>query len=143
VKQSHRELSVEGNTRVTVSHHITAAQHKQGHTVHNQSEEHTHRPSAQSKLDGVQVRDGAPHLSDQTLLRDVDVAQVERVVDGLHLPHLDEPHTHGLGGGLQHSLTVVLGLVQHLQQWQRGDICFRLQILVQATRDICSGKYFI
>lgn len=41
------------------------------------------------------------------------------MVDGLHLPHLDEPHSHGLGGGLQHSLMVVLCLVQHLQQ-QRG-----------------------
>ncbi|KAG7226558.1 hypothetical protein INR49_003715 [Caranx melampygus] len=29
------------------------------------------------KLDGVQVGDGTPHLSDQTLLRDVDVAEVE------------------------------------------------------------------
>lgn len=41
------------------------------------------------------------------------------MVDGLHLPHLDEPHPHGLRSSLKHSLTVVLGLVQHLQQ-QRG-----------------------
>lgn len=85
----------------------------------------THRPSAESELDGVQVRDGTPHLSNQTLLGDVDVAQVERVVDGLHLPHLDEPHPHGLGGGLQHSLTVVLCLVQHLQT-QGGAIYLRV-----------------
>lgn len=53
---------------------------------------------------------------------DVNVAEVERVVDGLHLPHFDEPNPHGLGSSLQHSLTVVLSLVQHLQSpAQRGD----------------------
>lgn len=81
---------------------------------------HTDRPSAQSKLDGVQVWDGAPHLSDQTFLRDVDVAEVKCVVDGLHLPHFDEPHPHGLRGSLQHPLTMVLCLVQHLKAQCRG-----------------------
>lgn len=74
----------------------------------------SHRSPPQSKLDGVHVGDGAPHLGDQTLLGDVDVAQVEGVVDGLHLPHLDEPHSDRLGGGLQDPLPVILGLVQHL-----------------------------
>ena len=87
----------------------------------------THRPSSQGELDGVQVGDRTPHLSDQTLLSDVDVAEVEGVVDGLHLPHLDEPHPHGLGGGLQNALAVVLGLVQHLQ----GQVWFRSGILVR------------
>lgn len=36
------------------------------------------------------------------------------MVDGLHLPHLDEPHSDRLGGGLQDPLPVILGLVQHL-----------------------------
>ena len=74
----------------------------------------TYRAAAQGELDGVQVGHGAPHLSDQTLLGHVDVAQVERVVDGLHLPHLDEPHAHRLGGRLEHPLPVVLSLVQDL-----------------------------
>lgn len=74
----------------------------------------SHRSPPQSKLDGVHVGDGAPHLGDQTLLGDVDVAQVEGVVDGLHLPHLDEPHSDRLGGGLKDPLPVILGLVQHL-----------------------------
>lgn len=74
----------------------------------------SHRSPPQSKLDGVHVGDGAPHLGDQTLLGDVDVAQVEGVVDGLHLPHLDEPHSDRLRGGLQDPLPVILGLVQHL-----------------------------
>ena len=74
----------------------------------------TYRAAAQGELDGVQVGHGAPHLGDQTLLGHVDVAQVERVVDGLHLPHLDEPHAHRLGGRLEHPLPVVLSLVQDL-----------------------------
>ncbi|KAG5854877.1 hypothetical protein ANANG_G00042480 [Anguilla anguilla] len=67
------------------------------------------------KLDGVQVRDRAPHLGDQTLLGDVDVAEVERVIDGLHLPDLDEPHPHCLGRSLEDPLTMILRLVQHLE----------------------------
>lgn len=74
----------------------------------------THRPPAQSKLDGVQIGDGTPHLSDQTFLGDVDVAEVEGVVDGLHFSHLDEPHSDGLGCSLQDPLPVILRLVQHL-----------------------------
>lgn len=74
----------------------------------------THRPPTQSELDGVQVGDGTPHLGDQTLLRHVDVAEVEGVVDGLHLPHFDEPHPDRLGCSLQDPLPVVLGLVQDL-----------------------------
>lgn len=71
----------------------------------------THRPPPQSKLDGVQVGDGTPHLGDQTLLGHVDVAEVESVVDGLHFPHFDEPHPDGLGCSLQDPLPVVLSLV--------------------------------
>lgn len=74
----------------------------------------SHRSPAQGELDGVQVGHGTPHFGDQTLLGHVDVAQVEGVVDGLHLPHLDEPHPHRLGGGLQDPLPVVFRLVQHL-----------------------------
>lgn len=74
----------------------------------------THRAPTQSELDGVQVGDGAPHLCDQTLLRHVDVAQVQSVVDGLHLSHFDEPHSDGLGCSLQDPLPVVLSLVKYL-----------------------------
>lgn len=51
----------------------------------------THRPAAQSKLDGVQIGDGTPHLSDQTLVGDIEAAQVQDVVDCLHLFHLHDP----------------------------------------------------
>lgn len=80
----------------------------------------THRPPTQGELDGVQIGDGTPHLGDQTLLRHVDVAEVEGVVDGLHLPHLDEPHPDGLGCSLQDPLPVVLGLVQDL--WETNKL---------------------
>lgn len=74
----------------------------------------THRPPPQCKLDGVHVRHRTPHLSNQTLLRDVNVAEVEGVVDGLHLPHLNEPHPDGLGRSLQDPLPVIFSLVQNL-----------------------------
>lgn len=81
----------------------------------------THRPPTQSKLDGVQIRDRTPHLCDQTLLCHVNVAEVERVVDGLHFSHFDEPHPDGLGCSLQDPLPVVLSLVQYLWgQTSRG-----------------------
>lgn len=74
----------------------------------------THRAPPERKLDGVQVSDGAPDLGDQALLGDVYVAKVQRVVDGLHFAHFDEPDPDVLGSGLQHPLPVVLGLVQNL-----------------------------
>lgn len=43
------------------------------------------------------------------------------MVDGLHLPHLDEPHPHRLGGSLQDPLPVVLRLVQHLTGREEED----------------------
>lgn len=59
-----------------------------------------HGASPQSELNGVQVRQGTPDFSDQTLLGDINVAEIERVVDGLHLPHFNKPHTQGLSSGL-------------------------------------------
>lgn len=38
------------------------------------------------------------------------------MIDGLHLPHFNKPDTHGLRGSLQHTLAVVLSLVQNLKQ---------------------------
>lgn len=97
----------------------------------------SHRSPAQGELDGVQVGHGTPHLSDQTLLGHVDVAQVEGVVDGLHLPHLDEPHPHRLGGGLQDPLPVVLRLVQHLVRGRGGGggglLRFQLEVTITAS----------
>lgn len=58
------------------------------------------RASPQSELNGVQVRQGTPDFSNQTLLSDVDVAEIERVVDGLHLPHFNKPHTQVLSSSL-------------------------------------------
>ena len=36
------------------------------------------------------------------------------MVDGLHLPHLDEPDTDVLGSSLKNPLAVILCLVQNL-----------------------------
>lgn len=64
--------------------------------------------------------DGTPHLSDQALLRHVDVAEVESVVDCLHFSHFDEPHSDGLGCSLQDPLPVVLSLVKYLWEQTSG-----------------------
>lgn len=74
----------------------------------------THRAPSECKLDGVEVGDGAPDLCDQALLGHVDVAQVQGVVDGLHLAHLDEPDTDVLSSCLQDPLAVILCLIENL-----------------------------
>lgn len=79
----------------------------------------THRAPSERELNGVKVGDGAPDLCNQTLLSHIDVAQVQCVVDGLHLPHFDEPDADVLGSRLQNPLAVVLCLIQHL--WERKD----------------------
>lgn len=76
----------------------------------------THRAPSECELDGVEVGDGAPHLRNQALLGHVYVAQVQGVVDGLHLPHLDEPDPDVLSRGLQDPLAVILRLIQHLSE---------------------------
>ena len=45
---------------------------------------------------------------------DVQVEHVEGVVDGLDLAHLDEPHLDILGCRHKYTVTMVLGLRQHL-----------------------------
>ena len=43
----------------------------------------------------------------------VQVEEVEGVIDGLDLPHLDEPQLDVLGGGRKDTLTVVVGLTDN------------------------------
>lgn len=80
----------------------------------------THSASPESKLDGIEVSHRAPDFSNEALLRDVDVAEVQGVVDGLHLAHLDEPHADVFGSCLQDPLPMILRLVQHLAQGSGG-----------------------
>lgn len=79
----------------------------------------THSASPESKLDRIKVSNRAPDFSNQALLRHVDVAQVQGMVDSLHLADLDEPHTDIFSGCLQNPLAMILGLVQHLSQGRR------------------------
>lgn len=74
----------------------------------------THRSPPQSKLNGIKVRNGAPDLSDQTFLCNIDVTEVQSVINGLHLPHFDEPYTYGFRSSLQNPLPVVFSLIQYL-----------------------------
>lgn len=74
----------------------------------------THRAPSECKLDGVEFSDRAPDFGNQTLLGHIYIAQVQGVVDGLHLPHFDEPDTDVLSSCLQNPLAVILCLIQNL-----------------------------
>ena len=75
----------------------------------------THISMLQGQSDAPQVLLGAPALGDQALVGDVHVAEVQRVVDGLQLAHLDEPDPQAVGGRCQDALAVVLCLDQDLE----------------------------
>lgn len=81
----------------------------------------THSASPESKLDGIEVSNRTPHFSNQALLCHIDVAQVQGVVNRLHLPHFDEPHTDVFSSCLQNPLAMILSLVQHLSEKQEKD----------------------
>lgn len=56
----------------------------------------THRSFFQSLANLGQISHWAPNLSNQTLVGDVKTAEVENMVNGLHLLHLNEPGMDGL-----------------------------------------------
>lgn len=58
----------------------------------------------------------APDLGDDALLGDVDVTQVQDVVHGLHLLHLNHPAGQALRGLLQNALPVRLRLCYDLKR---------------------------
>ena len=74
-----------------------------------------YRCATKGKLYALQVSDRAPTLSNETLLCDVQVEHVQSVVDRLDLAHFDVPDLDVLGGRHQDSVSMVLGLSQHLQ----------------------------
>lgn len=63
-----------------------------------------------------QVADGTPDLGDETLVGDVEAAQVQDVIDGLHLLHLHHPGVGRLRSLLQNLPQVILSAVKHLQR---------------------------
>lgn len=69
-----------------------------------------YRSSPQRQLDGLHVQRRHPALSNETLLRHVQIEQVQRVVNGLDLAHLYEPVLDVLRSSNQHAVTVVLSL---------------------------------
>lgn len=79
----------------------------------------THSASPESKLDRIEVSHGTPDFSNQALLCHIDIAQIQGMVDGLHLAYFDEPHTDIFSGRLQNPLAMILCLVQHLSQRSR------------------------
>lgn len=81
----------------------------------------THSAPPESKLDGIEVSNRTPHFSNQAFLGHVDVAQVQGVVNRLHLAHFDEPHTDVFSSCLQNPLAMILSLVQHLSEKQEKD----------------------
>ena len=84
----------------------------------------THHALLQCPLDAHGVGHREPDLGDDALLGDVDVAQVQDVVDGLHLLHFRGPGVPAGSRFLQEALTVRLCLRDDLGQRQhttRGD----------------------
>lgn len=75
-----------------------------------------------------QVGLGAPDLGDEALVGDVEAAQVQHVVNGLHLLHLDGARVDRLGGLAQHLPQIVLGLVQHLARTDRLAVARALSV---------------
>ena len=75
----------------------------------------THVSKLQSISDTSQVTLGAPALCNQALVRDVHVAHVQHMVDGLQLTHLDEPDPQSDCCRCQDTLPVVNRLDQNLE----------------------------
>jgi hypothetical protein len=71
------------------------------------------RAPSQSHLNRRQIGGRDPALSYQTLVGHVQVEEVEGVIDGFDLPHLDEPQLDILGGGGKNTLAVVVGLTDN------------------------------
>ena len=63
-------------------------------------------------MNRFQIGDRNPALGNQALLRHVQVEEIQRVVDGLDLAHLDEPVLDVLGRSDQHPVAVVLSLAE-------------------------------
>ena len=74
-----------------------------------------YRASPECQLYLVKVSNWTPALPDETLLGDIQVEHVECMVYGFDLAHLYEPHLNVLGRSHQDTVTMVLGLLQHLQ----------------------------
>lgn len=66
--------------------------------------------STQSHLNGLDVQHWHPAFSNQTLLRDVQVEQVERVINRFDFANLNEPVLKVLGSGDQDAMTMILSL---------------------------------
>lgn len=74
------------------------------------------RTAAQRDLNRLEVQQRHPALRDQTLLRHVQIEQVQRVVDRFDLAHLHEPILQVLGSRHQHPVPMVLRLAEHRVQ---------------------------
>lgn len=52
---------------------------------------HTNSAFTESQLDGLKIEGRNPALSDQTLLRDIQIEQIQRVINGLYFTHFNKP----------------------------------------------------
>lgn len=91
----------------------------------------THRAPPQCLLDSVKVLHRTPALGDQTFLGHVQVQHVEGVVNGLDLPHLDEPNLYVTGRCHQNPVPVILSLTQNLKIGGRKAYTHILLLLIE------------
>lgn len=72
----------------------------------------SHRSTTQSHLNGLDVQNRNPAFSNETLLSNVQVEQIQRMINRLDLADLNEPVLKVLGGCNQHAMTMILSLSQ-------------------------------
>lgn len=72
------------------------------------------RSSPQGQLYRLDVKNRYPALSNQTLLRDIQIEQVEGMIYGLYFADFYKPVLDMFGSGNKNPVSVVLRLSQHL-----------------------------
>lgn len=75
----------------------------------------TYSSSTQSQLNGLQIQYWNPAFSNETLLRDIQIEEIQGMIDRFYFPDFDEPILDVLCCCHQHSVSVILSLSQNLK----------------------------
>jgi hypothetical protein len=64
----------------------------------------------------VKISDRTPALGDQTLLRNINIEQIESMINGLDFARFRHPHSNILCGCNQNTMSMILSLAQNSLQ---------------------------